>query len=215
MYTLSQYREAYGRYKQDISDVSASTFVDWMNYLTGFLYDKLVNTVPVKFIKTTNYSVQPGVSSYPLPADFRDVSRFSTGLFELDSSNRLISPALPQTSYASGQGGYYIEGDNIIVTPSPQSSKVFSLKYVPLPPIFTDLSDYFSTDKTINGVALVRDEDTEYIVKALDVFYTQWDEDLGLEGIVDQRFTRILSEMLGRQRQSINITKINNFTGSF
>lgn len=215
MYTLNQYREAYGRYKQDISDVSTTTFIDWMNYLTGFLYDKLCNTVPSKFIKTVNYSIQSGVDSYALPSDFRDVSRFSTGLFELDSSNRLVTPGLTQTSYGSGASGYYIEGNNLIITPQPQVGRTLSLKYIPLAPLFTDLSDYFSTDKLITGTALVRDEDTEYIIKALDVLYTQWDEDLGLEGVVDQRFVRILSDMLGRQRQMINVTKLNNFTGSF
>lgn len=215
MIQLSSLKTSYQNYKQDITDVSNELFIEWCNYILSFIYTKIVNSDPDKLFTTQTINVVAGTTHYALNSNFRDVARFGSGLYPTDSTGAAVGNPFPYTGYASSSGGYYIENDDIVITPTPQKSDTYILRYIPNPPAFTALTDYFSSDKTSTGTPLLRDEDREFLIRALDVQYSMWDEDLSIEPIADQRFVRILSEMLSRQRSTPNAYSLNSYIGSF
>lgn len=212
---LSTIKTAFGNYKRDISDVSNDLFVQWCNYILGFVYDKLVDVTPDKFMFTTTISVANGTAAYDLPVDFRDMKRIGTGLYSVGTNGQPVDSPLVMTGYASGATGYYLLDDQIVLTPQPQSSYSLILRYTPLEPNFTSINDYFTLDKLSTGLPLVRTSDLEYLVRAIDVQYTMWDADPSMESIADFRFVRILSEMLSRQRSSPNSYNLTDYTFAY
>lgn len=212
---LSTIKTAFGNYKRDISDVSNDLFVQWCNYILGFVYDKLVDVTPDKFMSTTTISVANGTAAYDLPVDFRDMKRIGTGLYSVGTNGQPVDSPLAMTGYASGATGYYLLDDQIVLTPQPQSSYSLILRYTPLEPNFTSINDYFTLDKLSTGLPLVRTSDLEYLVRAIDVQYTMWDADPSMESIADFRFVRILSEMLSRQRSTPNSYNLTDYSFAY
>jgi len=212
---LSTVKTAFGNYKRDISDVSNDLFVQWCNYIVGFVYDKLVDITPDKFLSTTTISVQNGTAAYDLPADFRDMKRVGTGLYSVGTNGLAVDSPLAMTGFANGATGYYLLDDQIVLTPQPQQSYSLILRYTPLEPNFTSINDYFTVDKLTGGVPLVRTSDLEYLVRAIDVQYTMWDADPSMESIADFRFVRILSEMLSRQRSTPNSYNLTDYSFAY
>jgi len=89
------------------------------------------------------------------------------------------------------------------------------MKYIPQPPVFTDLTDYFTVDATNATVGLVEDRHMEYLVKAVDVLYEQWEEDLGLEGVADARMVRALGEVLESTCKTPQVSQMRDYTNNF
>lgn len=215
MIQISALKTQYRNFKQDISDVSNSLFLNWCNYIIGFIYDKLASSTPDKFFKTQTIQILNGQSTYSLPSDFRDMARIGAGLYPTDSNGGPTDSPLPLTGYGSGSNGYYLDNGNLVITKIPQATTVYILRYIPLAPVFTNDTEYFSSDKTQNGVPLFRDEDIEYLIRAIDVQYEMWDEDPSLESIADQRFVRILSELLERQRSTPNSYNLSDYNWAY
>lgn len=206
---LSSIKTSFGYLKKDISDVSDALFVEWMNNIMAFVYKKVAGASPDKMLSTYTISVNSGTTSYALPADFGDMDTIGTGLYPVDSNGDIGEYPLAYTGYASVNNGYYISDTNIVLTPKPTASTTYVLRYLPATPVFTSTADYFTVDKLSTGKPVVDTEEREYLIRALDVQYSIWDEDLGIEGVADQRFVRILSDMLSRARStpgSYNLT---------
>lgn len=118
------------------------------------------------------------------------------------------------TGYGSRNDGYYLEGGNIVFTGTQQiTDNYYVMKYLPKPPVIDDLTDYITVDGTSATQPLVEDRHLEYLVKAVDVLYTQWDNDPSSEGIADQRFVRALGGILDGFNRQPQISVIrNNFS---
>jgi len=190
MITAQQAYDDLKAYKKDISDIPADTFLSWINYINNFIYRELIGTNSEHYKKVIAINVLKGTSSYALPIDFRDVKHWGTGVYKSSDSNQ-IDEMLPITMPGSNIRGYYISGNSLVLTPTPQNSDKVFLWYIPK---LTKISSF--SDPTI-----IEDEYQEYFTKALDVIYCQWDEGKGDEGFADARFIRCLNEILDNARE--------------
>jgi len=183
--------------KKDLSDVPPATYVRWCDYINRFMYRFALGVDSERFIKETPLQSQVGVTTYALPTDFRDMAHFGCGIFFMDQymPNSPSPRMLPGTGYGSAKVGYYLKQGNIILTPyNWQSSQPFTLRYVPKQTVLTSNSQYFTTDGTATGLAIIPDEFLDMLVKALDNYYSIWDENLGAESYSDERFSRDLDD---------------------
>ena len=79
------------------------------------------------------------------------------------------------------------------------------LKYIPKIDEITSLDDE----------VVIPDQFKWYAVDALDCQYDIWDEDVGAEGLADQRFTRKLQEMAQFLRKDTKTVGIQTYGGYF
>ena len=68
------------------------------------------------------------------------------------------------------------------------------LRFIPKITACVALTGYFTLDTLISGKEIIPSDNLDFAIKALDVYYDQWDEDVGMEGIADQRFVRLLDD---------------------
>ena len=120
------------------------------------------------------------------------------------------------TGYGSNKEGYYIEGSNIVFTSAVTIEDLdYVMKYIPQPPTFTTLDDYFTLDGTASGVEIVEGRFFEAIVKSLDPLYEQWDQNPGAESLADFRFVRALSGVLDNINRVPRVSQMYNFTEDY
>lgn len=181
---------SFSRYKRDITDVTTATFCEWADWINKLVYRHLLKIDPERFISTQTYTISSSPSTQALPASFRDMQAFGCGLFLYDSEDR--DSQLAETGFGSGVRGFYLNGSNIVFTGI--ENETFKMRYVPKITTIDGLTDYFTTTTALGGVEIIPDEYTEFTTKALDVLYSQWDEDIPMEGISDARFSRLLDE---------------------
>lgn len=113
------------------------------------------------------------------------------------NGNDELDDKLGVTNYGSKKEGYYLDAGNVVFTSAVNiEDKDYVMAYMPQPPTFVDLDSYFSIDLTETGIAIVEDRHLEYLVKAVDVLYEQWDRDVGAESVSDFRMVRALGEVL-------------------
>jgi len=203
--TVQEAITQFGLYKKDISDISQSDFFSWFNQLNRFAYRLIYSTDPDRFVLTTSYTTiaSSTPSTQALPTDFETIQPWNTGFFLTDNNGNIINQRLILTSPSSQIWGYYIQGGDVIFT-SPQN-KTYALRYLPSVAAITSVSDSL----------VIPDEYMEYVIKALDVFYSQWDEDYTAEGIADQRFVRVMNEFVDDIRKAPMAFDMPDFSGTF
>jgi len=191
--TVQTVYATYARFKKDISDVPQATFLDWADWVNKFAYRYIMGVDPERFIAETTIQSVSGQNWAYLPTDFRDIQAFGCGLYFIDSNGlpRPLDGALMNPN--ANTNGYYIKDDRLYFTPVPNQSNSYQLRYTPIEPTIDALTDTF--------IAPLDARYIQYLVGAIDVLYDQWDEDIGMEGIADQRFTRLLDELGSRVRQ--------------
>jgi len=197
--------DRFSRFKKDISDVSNDLFFDWCDQINKYVYRKLLGIDTQRFITSQSYTFSAGTTAYALPATFKSTKEYGCGLFHVNDDNLQTDQAMTYTGFGSGDVGYYFEGGNINITPSNFNfTKTYTLKYIPKQTAIDALTDYFTLDTTQTGKEIIPDEYEDYVIKALDVLYNQWDENPGSESLSDFRFTRVMDEMLADIKQSPN-----------
>jgi len=183
--TLTQCQSALERLKKDISDVSQATFIEWCNFANRQFYDYIVGIDPERYIDQSNtYTVTSEPQTSALPSDFYHIQPTECGFYEIDSNSKNTDKRLVRTGFGSQTKGYYIQGTNVVFT-GMSGSEQFRLRYIPVLTTETALSDSIILDE-IYLQAFVAD---------LDVLYSQWDEESGMESLADFRFVRTLSAL--------------------
>lgn len=124
-------------------------------------------------------------------------------VYEINEANRL-----GETGFGSTKEGFYFNRSNIIFTNAKEKSFVF--RYIPEPIVLSATSEYFTLDGTSTGVVLIEDRHEEYLIKALDVMYEQWDENTGAESISDFRMVRALGEVLNGYKRTPQVYQMDN-----
>lgn len=196
---------------KDISDVPQNTFIRWCQYINSFVYRYLLGVDPERFIKEVPFQVLNNVSVYPITdimTDFRDFQTENTGLFMTDGNGLntgvRLSLTVPGNSSSNNSGiwnntmvtpGYYINQGNFIIVPVPTKNYLLIARYSPEITILNNVNQYFTVDGTDTGFPIIPYEYLEYVLRALEVKYQIWDEEVGAEGFADQRFMRVLNEL--------------------
>ena len=202
--TAADARSALQSRKEDISDVGNQLFFDWCNKINHYLYQNIKGYNPGDYSLTNDYTVSASPSTQSLPSDFRDVSELESGVFRVDSNGNVTDDTLPLTGIGSQQVGYYISGSNIVFT-GINNGNTYKLVYFPT------LSQVTLTTNTL----IIGVEYQDYIVNALDVCYTIWDEDVNAEVSADQRFVRSLAELLDNFRKVPDVYAIEDSMSNF
>ena len=203
--------DQFDRYKKDISDISNSLFFDWMNQINRFAYRKLRGSDPERFISETNFTVSSDPQTSALPSDFRDITESPCGFYEVDDDSKDTVHRLRRTGHGRKDAGYYIEGTNVIFT-GMNDSTVYKLRYIPALTEIDSLDDYLTVDSLTGGAEVIPEEYIDYVIKAVDVLYSQWDESIPDEAIGDQRFVRVMDELLSHIRKEPNTYQLDDHT---
>lgn len=211
---LSELRTSLQNLNDDISDVGSSVFVEWVNFLTDYLWAKLQNIDPEQFIESQSFSVSSSPSSQSLPASFRHMRVLNTGIFEKDGNGNPTERRLPMTNYGSSLRGYWIKGNTVNFT-SINSSESFEMRYLPKRTRFTSASDYFTVNGLIGGAEIVPEDSIETIIKGLDTLHKQWDNDPGMESVADQRFIRTMAPLFENFRTGPAVYSPSQSTNAF
>jgi len=205
---VSDVKTVYARFKRDITDVSNATFIDWCDWVNKFAFRHILGIDPERLVNTTTVIATAGDLRTYLPTDFRDLQRFGCGFYEYKNSNQYNAEPLLLTNPNSGLTGASIQDGYVYWTPYPISeTKTYQLRYAPTEPEIDALTDYF--------IAPLSSAYMKYLIDAIDVFYSQWDEDIPMEGIGDARFARLLDELSRNIKQTPNVYSLDDFTNNF
>ena len=183
-------RTDFNRLLKDTSDVSSELFNLWLNFISNYIYRVITDQEPERFIVEQSYSITNANLTYALPSDFWSINRNRCGLYKLDANNKL-DKKLVTTQYKDEREGFYININNIYITPDPTNVDNFAdytaiLRYIPRISQITDPSDEVP----------LPDEFKEVIEHALKKFYFEWDRNSGEEQLSDQRYVRMLEDLM-------------------
>lgn len=181
--TAATIRTHYDAFKRDTSDVDATTFYYWCDYVNKEFYRMLIKTDPERFITSTTYTVTSSPSTQALPAGFRDMATYGAGLYVRDSNGLDTTEQLVRTGFGSTQKGYYLSGSNIVFT-GINTSTVIVLRYIPA----------VTTISTGAGEFSIPDEYVPYVTNALDILYSRWNDEVEGEANADSRWLRLMEE---------------------
>jgi hypothetical protein len=191
-------------YYDSLPDVSDTLFEDWANIINQFVYRELVQIDPERYITTTTITTTPGVSQYALPADFERMGDGQCGLFIEDGNGLPTDRRLKVTSYGSPSTGYYVDSSNIVFTPQPQEAKQYFFRYIP------ELAEV-----DINDSFIIPTQYRSYILQALIVQFESWDNNSGEEVFEDQKFVRVMEELLANFRRDSEIFSIDSIVNNY
>ncbi len=197
--TVSELRTAFENRKSDITDVSTSLFLQWCNIINQFVYKKIRGSNLREYVQEASYSVLEEPSSQSLPNNFSSMAELGTGVFYKEDDGDQTKYQLTKTGFGAQTKGYYLTGGNIVFTGINDGS-VYILRYLAKVSKLTSISDNLILDY----------EYIDYLIKAIDVLYSIWDEDEGGEYMADQRFVRVLSELLDNINAESNAYGISN-----
>ena len=212
---LSTARTSLENLKKDLSDVPQPTFVEWCNFVAREAYNRVTNLDPERYLLQVSFVVSAEPQTSTLPTDFRNILPLGCGFFEVDDNGKDSTRKLSRTGFGSHLKGYYIIAGNQVVFTGMNNSQTIRLRYIPQLTQYTQQSDFFTIDGLSTGVEVIEEDYLNYIVKALDTFYTQWDEVPGSESLADFRFVRIMDEMMSTLRTEPYSLSIPDFSNSF
>lgn len=124
-------------------------------------------------------------------------------VYEINNDNRLS-----ETGFGSTKEGYYFNRGNLHFTNAKEKSFVF--RYLPEPVVLSTIDDYFTLDGTSTGIVLIEDRHQEFLIKALDVYYEQREENVGAESVADFRLVRALGEVLNGFKRTPQVSVMDN-----
>lgn len=182
--TISELQTEFEYMKHDLTDVNDALFITWCDYLNKFFHRYLAKTAPEQLISTQDYTVTTTPSNAPEPTDFGHANAMGTGFYTLDDDGNLTDDILTRTGPGRDDRGYYFSGGNVHFTGI--TGETFTLRYIPTAVKLTATSDSLT----------IPDRYSQYMVDGLDVIYSQWDEDAGMESLADVRMVRALNMVL-------------------
>lgn len=209
---LSDAKTSLENYKKDITDVDDSIFIEWCKFIQNYIYRKVCEMDPERFMVTSTINVIAGTSSYALPAGFNNIRATGSGIFEVDSNGNNTSRQLVRTGFGSSLKGFYISGSNIVLTPTPVKAETLRLRYVPGLTALSSLNDYFTLDATSGGAETIPDEYLEMLKDDLGKMYSMWDEDLPMVGYEDSKFARSLDDFLKDIRREPHVYGLTDYS---
>lgn len=213
MYTLSELRDEFLLLKKDLSDVDNEVFVSWVRNIQRYIYRRMNSVDPSWYAKSQNYAVFTGTQS--LPADFGSINAMDTGFYLISSDGTPSSRRLFPTNFGSRRPGFHLNGKSEVVFSGINNPRPYILRYTPRTTPVTSINDYFTVDGTVNTIEIVPDEFLEFIIKALDVYYSQWDEEVSSEGFADARFVRVMDDLFAQLPRTPQVYDMNSFNQIF
>lgn len=212
---LSEAQTALSNDLQDTSDVTGTLFLQWCQYLSNFVWDVVTMADPERYIVEYQINVVPGVTNYALPTNFMSIQAMGCGIYIQNSEGVNTDQTLAPTGFGASANGFYIYDDEIVLTPTPTQSGVNILRYIPEPPTYTALTEYFTVDKLLTGKQIVPGRFLQYVLRALEVLYSIWDADAPMESYADQRFQRELSLLASRLARPPMAYSLPDFSQQF
>lgn len=118
-----------------------------------------------------------------------------------------ISERIGEVQFGDTEEGYYFEGNEVTFT---EKEATYLLKYIPEPHQLTAPTEYFTVDGTVSGIELIKDRHEKFLLRAIDVFYEDWDENAGAESIADFKMVRALGEVLDSYSRTPEVSQMVN-----
>lgn len=186
-FTSTQARDLLERALDDtLPDVSDDTFLDWLNIINQETYITLSNLDPETYITEQTITVISGTATYALPSTFDNIKILGCGLFETDDGT-ITDTQLEYTNRGSTEEGFYIDGGNLVITPTPTASDSLILRYIP------ELSDIASVG---TSATVIKTKYRRFLTIALKLAYEYWDGNTQGEFYEDARFARAMEDLV-------------------
>lgn len=199
---VTEAQQALKNIKKDITDVSVTVFTQWCDFINKKMYRYVKSTDPERFIKEVTLSYTSGINSVTLPVDFRDVSEYGSGVFQINTNGNVEEIGMARTEPNSIYRGFWVKGGTLYLTPTPNDSGSILLRYLPTSPVtISSLSQYLTMDGTLTGGETIPSEYLEALRDLLVVMYDQWDETPDMEGFESQRVVNSLGELAATIRK--------------
>lgn len=189
---------------KDLSDVSETVFLEWMNFANRQFYNFIIGVDPERFITTSTYTISSNTDTQSLPSGFMNIQPVGCGFYQIDQNGNDTAYTLPMSGFGSSNKGFYISGDNVVFTGVTVGDQ-YKLRYIPILTTLTDMSD----ETVLNEIYL------ESFRNDLNTLYQQWDEQPGAESLADFRFLRTLNELGNTIKKSPDAYYIPDFSNSF
>lgn len=92
MLTAQNIYDSYERFKKDISDVDAVSglFLEWVQFTTRFVYDKVKRVDAKRFVQSESYNVVLPPQKFSLPSNFENLNQTACGLYKYDQRKRSL-----------------------------------------------------------------------------------------------------------------------------
>lgn len=210
MIQIQDLHDAYARRKRDVSDVDTEVFIEWVKFTVDYLFPKLQKLDPERFVLSEVYTVVELPSSEDLPVDFDNIRNTSCGLFDEDGRK------LSDTNYGNKRKGFYLGSSQINFTGDEnEMEEDWTLRYMPLSPVLTSMSDYLTVDGTDQTPAIFETKHIQDLINALDVLYEQWAARPEDESIADFRFIRSLGNLFDNYSRSVQVSVMPNPSNDF
>jgi hypothetical protein len=179
------------QYDDTFGEISEALYLQWLNDLNYMLYDDLVAQNKEKYISSQTYSVTTGTSTFSLPSDFKDTLPSNV----YDTEERPIL----KTRYGSELKGFFIQGSNIVFTPSGKVNEDLTLRYIP------EISSLTATTDSL----VITVEDLEVAIDWIDKKYAQFNLDIIREQNAEQRFIRNLERLKENSQVETQVFIVN------
>ena len=111
----------------------------------------------------------------------------------------------PETEFGSRSSGYWLDSDgNLVFTPIPKSSQVFTLRYIP------EISELTAGATTVIPIRF-----KEFVQNSTDIFWEQYRQNSNLEFLASQRFQSALIDMMENIRKTPHVMKFKRTTSIY
>lgn len=191
--------------ERDITDVSTTLFIQWLDHINRLVYRELIKADPERWITSTTYTITASPTTSTLPAGFRDIKELGTGVFERNSDGDDTEIQLTRSGFGSTSKGYYFSGASSIIFTGYTSSQVLVLRYIPT------VSEITSLATTL----VVPDEFIRNVQDILNVLYSIWDEDVSGETYANIRVQGAINDLLSNIRRESDVYEISSVNTSF
>jgi hypothetical protein len=159
----------------------------------------------------TDYGLAGTITMINVSGSFQDNETLTGSLGGSATSNGTVSSfdfydqKLSETDFGSSTKGYWLDASNINLTPTPTTSEVYVLRYIP------GLSEVTSTaESTIIPVRY-----KEFVQHAIEVYWQQWRQDQNGEILASQRYLNALNDMLNTIKKSPRVMRIQNMSDMY
>jgi hypothetical protein len=123
-------------------------------------------------------------------------------LYSFDFTDNRLS----ETGFGSSDTGYWIDGTNINITPTPDATaNVYVLKYIPVLAKLTN----------VNTETIIPVRFEQEVQRAMEVFYEIWRQDPNGEIAASQRSTEAVNTIIEKIKQTPRVMRFKNRRSSF
>ena len=146
----------------DLPDLGTDEFLDFANWFNQEVYEYLYGANTEDYLTSQAIATVKDQSSYTITGTIDNIRPYGAGLFPENQKD-----SLSLTKFNSRVRGFYLSGNNVIITPTPSSVENFTFRYIPVLPMLTSLTDSTVIDERYG----------RFVKDSLNISFYEWSKD--------------------------------------